>query len=223
MATTLGEPVGPEHAVPPARRASTPGWRDPRLWVGVVIVAASVVGGARLMASVDDTVSVWAVSDDLAEGTRLRAEDLRAQRVRFADGADLEHYLLTDTPLPEDAQLTRPVSAGELLARSALGGPEESDLHELPLAVEPEQVPPSVEKGSVVDVYVLDPGARPRSTGAEPVLEAVTVVEAPPLSESFGTSGGRQLVVAVSEEAARSFFTLLGAAEAPVLTVVRRG
>ena len=35
---------------------------DPRLWVGVAIVAVCVVAGARLLAAADDTVAVWAVA-----------------------------------------------------------------------------------------------------------------------------------------------------------------
>ena len=55
VARNLGRPdaVVP----PPAVRASTPGWRDPRLWVGVAIVAVSVVGGARLLVIVADPLT----------------------------------------------------------------------------------------------------------------------------------------------------------------------
>lgn len=41
---------------PPATRTGTPGWRDPRLWIGVLVVAASVVLGARIVGGSDDTV-----------------------------------------------------------------------------------------------------------------------------------------------------------------------
>jgi hypothetical protein len=58
---------------------------------------------------------------------------------------------------------------------------------------------------------------------ARPALEAVTVVEAPPLTESFTATGQRQLVLAVEEREAHRFFGLLGSLESPVLTVVRRG
>ncbi|MBW6551905.1 hypothetical protein MMA91_24640, partial [Salmonella enterica] len=58
-------------APPPAVRASTPGWRDPRLWVGVAIVAVSVVGGARLLASADDTVAVYGVVTDMGAGDEV--------------------------------------------------------------------------------------------------------------------------------------------------------
>ena len=51
----------------------------------------------------------------------------------------------------------------------------------------------------------------------------MTVVDAPPLEESFGSTGKRQLVLAVAEQDASRFFRLLGSSENPVITVVRRG
>ena len=43
---------------PPVSRAQSPGWRDPRVVVGVVIVAVCVLLGARVLGSADDTVAV---------------------------------------------------------------------------------------------------------------------------------------------------------------------
>jgi hypothetical protein len=216
---------------PPAVRATTPGWRDPRLWVGVAIVAVSVVAGARLLAAADDTVPVWALAADRGAGDRVTEDDLVAHRVRFSDEA-LDRYFSADDVLPADLELTRAVGEGELLPRSAVGSAADTDTVELPIAVEVEQVPGSVGAGSVVDVFLVpsvpaDPSGG-RSTGARgdelvPALEAVTVVDAPRPEETFGTSGKRQLVLAVAEQQARDFFTLLATTESPVITVLRRG
>ena len=48
-------------------------------------VAASVVAGARVLATADDTVQVWAAASDMGAGDRLTEADLVASRVRFAD------------------------------------------------------------------------------------------------------------------------------------------
>ena len=63
--------------VPAATRTRSPGWRDPRLWVGVVLVTGSVVAGARILAGADDMTSVWAASGDLAAGQTLRPTTCR--------------------------------------------------------------------------------------------------------------------------------------------------
>ena len=158
----------------------------------------------------------------------MAADDLVAQRVRFTDGEALDGYFTVDDELPADLELTRSVAAGELLPRGAVGTPDETGLVEVPVAVEPELVPPSVAPGDVVDVYVVAPisadadgKAQPPPDG--PALVGATVVDAPELASSFGTSGKRQLVLAVPEADAPEFFALLARYDAPSLTVVRRG
>jgi hypothetical protein len=225
----MGARSAPVAALAPAVRAATPGWRDPRLWIGLLIVALSVVAGARLVGAADDTVPVWAAGSDLGAGDTLRADDLVATRVRFADAGRLRDYFTVDDALPADLQLTRGVAAGELLPRAAVGAAGGRHLLQLPIAVDAEQVPPSVTTGSVVDVYVVAaPGSgsgpgRAARRGRGPALGQVTVVDAPPLSQGFAATGKRQLVLAVAEQQAQQYFTLLGDAESPVLTVVRRG
>lgn len=192
------------------------------MWIGIAIVAASVVAGARLMAAADDTVAVWAVADDMGRGDVVTEDDLVARRVRFADADDLTSYFTAEEALPADLELVRGVGAGELLPRSAVGAAGEAETVQVPIAVDVEQVPSSVGPGSVVDVYLLAPGASRTAGEAGPALAGVSVVDAPAPEESFGTSGKRQLVLAVPEEDAPRFFALLGASEVPVLTVVRR-
>lgn len=227
VSNTLGDPTTPPP--PPPVRAATrsrgPGWRDPRLWIGVVLVAASVVGGSRLLSAADDTVAVWASVEPHGAGDRLAAEDLTPVRVRFTDDATLTGYFAVDATLPRDLVLIRGVDAGDLVPRGAVGSAEQSDLVELPLAVDPELVPGSVGAGAVVDVYVVartvDPDAA--TTPGQPALSAVTVLDAPSPADSFGTaSGRRQLVLAVPDEIASTFFALLGSTPDPVVTVVRR-
>ena len=225
MATTLGDATD---EVAPAQRVRRPGWRDPRLWIGVVIVAGSVVAGARLLAAADDTVQVWAAATDLGAGARVTEDDLVAARVRFADEDALSGYFTVDDELPADLQLVHGLGAGDLLPRTAVGSAADSGLVEVPIAVEPEQVPSSVATGSVVDVYVVaapDPEAEVTAPAPAdgPALAGVTVVDAPALAESFGTTGRRQLVLAVPEADAPPFFALLGSYDTAVLTVVRRG
>jgi hypothetical protein len=175
-------------------------------------------------------VQVWTAASDLGAGQRVGSDDLVAERVRFADADALAGYFSVDDRLPADLELTRSVAAGELLPRAAVGTPDEAGLVEVPVAVEPELVPPSVGPGDTVDIYVVAPiTADPRSGRAQeappdgPALTGATVVDAPEPASSFGTSGKRQLVLAVPEADAPAFFALLARYDAPSLTVVRRG
>lgn len=220
VSTRTEEPVARE--APAAVRSATAGWRDPRLWIGVALVAVSVVAGVRVVGAADDTVVVWAAPADAGAGAVLTADDLVARRVHFADEADLAQYWTADDALPAELHLTRAVGAGELLPRAAVGAADATGAVSLPLAVDPALVPPGVEPGWVVDVYLGGDEAPGAGTG-DPVLAGATVLEAPALDDVLAVSGRRQVVVAVDEADAAAYFRATGAVTDPVLTVVRRG
>jgi hypothetical protein len=212
---------------PAARRVATPGWRDPRLWVGVAIVALSVIAGAWTFGGGDDTVPVWAATGPLAAGHRLTADDLTVRQVRFADAGDQDRYLPADRQLPADAVLVRPVGAGELLPGAAVGRGGASTSREVPISVAPDQVPRAVGVGDLVDVY-LRPATHTGCAGSSvcsgaPVLSGVTVTDAPAVDQTFGPEGSRMLVLAMDESQAQRFFRVLASTDDPELTVVGRG
>ena len=140
---------------PTPRRVRPPRWLDLRLVLGVLLVLGSVLLGARVVSAADATVPVWAAATDLAPGTELGPDDLRAVDVRLDAAADL--YLSTSTR-PEGEVLARAVRAGELVPFSAL---EEPAAHvQLALPVQAGYVPPGLLPGELIDVYaVADPGA----------------------------------------------------------------
>lgn len=195
MSPTTSPAAAPQSA-PPARRAARPGWRDPRLVLGVLIVAASVLAGAAMLGSGEQTMPVWAVRKDLPAGTRLTADMLRQRAVHFADGGDTEHYVAGAAPAGRT--LSRPVGEGELLPRAALVG-SSRHLVEVPLGVDVDDVPATVREGSTVDVWVAPRDAAPgRRQPARKVLADVVVVRLPQVGTSLAPETTRQVIVAVS-------------------------
>jgi hypothetical protein len=212
---------------PTARRGSAPGWRDPRLWVGLAIVAASVLVGALVLGPSDDTVPVWAVNGSLGAGHALTADDLAVRRVHL-EGSDVDSlYFRADEQLPADLRLSREIGAGELLPRAAVAPVADRDLRQVPVSVSPDQVPGAVGVGDAVDVYVrpaTHTGCADSSVcDGRPALSGVTVVDAPPSDEAFGSDGTRMLVLGMSGVEARRFFRLLASTDDAALTVVGRG
>lgn len=207
--------------MPAATRSTAPGWRDPRLWVGVVLVTGSVVAGAGIMAGADDTTSVWAASGDLVAGQTLTSEDLTATRVRFAEAADGERYLAVDEQLPDELTLVRAVEAGELLPASVLGAESGQETVTVSIAVAPEHVPTDLETGSHVDVWVVGEDRR-SGRAAELVLDDIVIIDAPIVSDSFATSGNRQLVLAVPVTDEEALARVLAASGDNLVRVVGR-
>jgi hypothetical protein len=206
---------------PAAVRASRPTWRDPRLWVGILILAASVVAGARLLGQADDSVSVWAAREDLAPGESVGADDLVAHRVRFADAGNQDRYLLVEDPLPEPATLARAMGAGELVPRSALGQPDGTGLLTVPISLPSLSVPPDLTVGAHVDVWVTVDTRR--GAVARPFLSDVVVIALPSATDAYGVSGERQLVLGVDQAQSQELGHTLAAVGDSAITVVGRG
>jgi hypothetical protein len=141
---------------PPARRATRPGWRDPRFAVGLVLVALSVVVGVRVVEGRDDTTPVLAAARPLAAGEELAPDDVTVVEVRFTSSGDADRYLPADGSVTSAGAapvvLTRGVGAGELLPRTATSDGAVADV-QVPLAVPLGRVPSTVQVGSVVDVW----------------------------------------------------------------------
>jgi len=156
---------------PPANRHRLPSWLDLRLVLGVLLVLVSVLVGARVVASANSSVRVWALNSDLAAGAELTSDDLRSVRVRLHDNA--ERYLATGRS-PVGKTLTRDVGAGELLPRDALGPAPCGSLVSIPVSAQ--HLPDPVRKGHRIDVFATPKGTQAGRT--ERVLHAVTVQSA---------------------------------------------
>jgi len=164
MTTTAERPVRVQPAPPPAVRLRRPGWKDPRLLVGIVVVALSVALGSWAVSTASRTVTVYAAGAALTPGTTVTAADLRAVEVRL--GTQTDSYLLVADGLPDEAVVLRTVAAGELVPASSLGAAAD-------LAVRAVAVPVTtglserIVAGAAVDVWYVPEAAAP-TAGAEP-------------------------------------------------------
>ena len=184
-------------AVPGATRSKAPTWRNARLLVGLVLVAGSVLLGARLMAAADDTVGVWALAHDLPAGVPLTQDDLVVREMRFPDSTTADTYLSSSRPPAADVRLSRAVSEGELLPRAALSTQRMAEVVEVPVSVATDDLPATVRLGSTVDVWVT-PGVSAvsqRRPKAVRVLEEVKVVAVPAARQGLGPQTTRQVIV----------------------------
>lgn len=190
-------------ASPPATRHRAGAWKDPRLAVGVALVAVCALLGATVLGGADATVGVWAARVPLSDGQALTAGDLVRREVRFGDQADADRYVSADDAVPAGTVLARDVGPGELLPRAALGTVGRAAAVEVPLSVPAEAVPATLQPGSVVDVWVTpDPDLAAdvsEALDAESVLVLgrVRVLSVSRAGGSLGPSPVRQVIVGV--------------------------
>lgn len=95
---------------------------DPRVVGGVVLVAASVLGGLRLAGSEAPMSRVWVATAPLDEGHVLTAQDLEAAEVGGSP-AVIESLSRTGHGRPIGRTLRVPLRAGAAVPIDALGAP----------------------------------------------------------------------------------------------------
>ena len=181
---------------PVAARLRRPGWRDPRLLVGVLMVAGSVALGSWVVQSAHSTFPVYMARDALVPGQVLGADDVVVADVQLAPG-ELEHYLSAKDALPDDAVVVRVVGDSELVPADAVGSAADLDVRSV--AIPLERAPSrDVVVGALVDVWFIP--APPDGGGASAPRElsaALPVAEVARPQHSLGGVDGSSVHVLV--------------------------
>lgn len=175
---------------PPARRPRRTRVLDPRLWLGVLLIAVSVLAGARILNSQDEGVLVLRATRDLAVGAAPTALTLVRVSRAVAGGG-----YLVEAP-PEGAMLRWPISAGELVPSSAIAVSPVGQVREVSVPVDPLHAPPGLMAGDLVDLW-----SSPReSDDAHPVLVRSGLSVAAVASDEIGMGGEIGVVLLVPSE-----------------------
>jgi hypothetical protein len=163
------------------------------LIAGVVLVLASVVGGAVALSSADHRQARWAVKRDLAAGTVLTSADLQAVRVQLA-GIDQQYLPVTEPVVGRALQVA--VQAGQLLPRSVLATPHQGIAVTIPLR--PDNGP-AIQQGDRITVWLST-----KSCQGLVLLSGVPVQSVTRSADaSFGSDTGSVLVVELPGSDAR--------------------
>jgi hypothetical protein len=134
-----------------ARRIRPPGWRDPRLIIGVLLVTLSVAGVVTLVQSIDERQGYWAASDDIVPGAKVSAEDFHVVQASMSESSD--NYWLADQELPAEFLVTSTILQGELLAQRQVTETDPDGRQQVGIRVV-DDMPAAVTTGSRVDVWV---------------------------------------------------------------------
>lgn len=199
---------------PIAGRLKRPGWSDPRLVIGLALIALSVWGTASIVAHADRTEPYLVAKGTLTPGTVLSEDLVVVSDVRIGSG-----YVSADDA-PWGSVVTRTISSGELVPLSALT--EADDYGVRPVAVE-SSLPLSegIASGALVDVWLTREGAM----GSESVLVAsgLVVDEVDRGSGSFSQGAETVYVLVPSSDVGRFLSDLAGEGEVVVVGIPGRG
>ncbi|WP_343902090.1 SAF domain-containing protein [Arthrobacter rhombi] len=182
----------------PVRRLRKPGWKDPRLLVGLLLVAASVAGVLTLVSTQNQTVPMYVARQDIALGQKIDPAKLRVVDVRL--DAVRDSYLSAEQPPADDLQANALIRSGELLPVASIGGRDPQGRK--PLSVElPQELPIAVGVGTRVDVWAAERGSTSTTYG-EPkrLLQAVEVSAIRERDAGFGVASGQLVELLVTDE-----------------------
>jgi hypothetical protein len=190
---------------------------DPRLLIGIVLIAASTTGVWALVSGLDDSVEVYAARDTITPGTRIDHADLTTESVRL--GATADQYLLPGE-LPEGGLVvSRTIEAGELVPDSAV---DDADRTGLATVVVPSRgaLPSGLDAGATVDVWSARQVERDRY---EPPAVLVARAEIAGIQEPEGMvdSGGASVELLIPREKVAALLEALAAGDAIDLVPAR--
>jgi hypothetical protein len=169
---------------PTAARLRKPSWRDSRLVVGLVLVLLSMAIGAKVIASVNDTVPMYAAAAALVPGQPVSQKDVK--RVDVQLGANEGRYVAADHDIAANTFALRDVRPGELLPRSALGTKADVNLKPVSVPVDGGGAA-QLTAGSIVDVWV---NAKDASSSADKFGNPVKTLEGATVVRTPDTTGG---------------------------------
>ncbi len=174
---------------PTPRRVTAPSWLDLRLVLGVVLVLASVLVGAKIVSGANHTYRLLAVTRNLAAGTLLNRTDVTTVRVQVPDHG--RGIYLSGADGVAGKQLNRPLARGELLPSAALGRPPALTTLTVPLT---DDAAPALARGQRVEIWLAT-----KDCSASVVLLGDVTVQGVRAStgSSFSSSGGQNVVVSV--------------------------
>ena len=160
-----------ELAQPTAKRLQRPSWRNARFLIGVLLLLLGTAIGAKLIASADDTVPMYAASTTIRPGDHLTSDNLR--RVDVQLGEQGGRYLSARLAVPEDSYALREVAEGELVPASAVGTRSAVSVQPVTVEVDANSAR-GLGTGAVVDVWV---SPRDLQTTQERYLDATLALQ----------------------------------------------
>ncbi|MDO8144177.1 MULTISPECIES: hypothetical protein [unclassified Isoptericola] len=196
---------------PVAPRLRRPTWRDPRLVVGLLLVALAVALGAWVVSGADRTVPVYVAAGTLTPGEPVAAEDLRVVDVNL--GAETARYLRADVGPPTDQVALRVVEDGELVAAGALGPAERVDVRAVAVPVSA-GLSERIRAGALVDLWFVPdvaPGSKGGAPEPEPLVTGVVVEQVDVSDSGLVVADGGTVHVLVGSERLPAVLSALGA------------
>lgn len=182
-----------------ASRIRAPGWRDPRLIVGIILVLLSITGVVALIQTMDAREGYWAASVDLVPGAEVSAEDFHIVQASMSESSD--RYWIADDQLPSKFLVSSTIRQGEMLPVQDVSNSDPDGRQQVGVRVS-KDMPSAVTTGSRADAWVALASADGRGF-EEPtkLISNAEVVGMNDNSSAFAAAETTTVYLMLSEEA----------------------
>lgn len=182
-----------------ASRIRTPGWRDPRLIVGIILVVLSVTGVVALIQAMDARQGYWAASVDIVPGAETSAEDFHIVQASMSESAD--RYWIAEDQLPRNFLVSSTIRQGEMLPVQDVAESDPDGRQQVGVRVS-QDMPAAVSVGSRADAWVALASADGRGF-EEPtkLISNAEVVGTDENSSAFASADTTTVYLMLSEDA----------------------
>jgi hypothetical protein len=163
----------PKTNITRAKQSSS--WRDPRLWLGIVLVVASITSANWYVNRIGQRTFVVVAAHSLARGTAIAATDLRL--VPMAIPSDVNVVTNADKVIGE--VVARDVATNEIFTSETVAGIDSRATRVLSIPIRAGRLP-HLEHGQTVDVWVTPSSESGNLPGPSELIVASAVVVAAP-------------------------------------------
>lgn len=157
MRIVVAEQRNAQKSLATAPRLRRARWKEPRLLLGLLMVAVSIVGILMLVNAMDERSGVYVARTDITLGEPVT--EANADIIQVQLGESLRHYLPAEPETLEGVRANTYIGAGQLIARDFI---TRSDLgSRRPINIDlPVDLSPAITPGSRVDVWIAqrEPG-----------------------------------------------------------------
>lgn len=174
-----------------APRFRKPGFRDPKLLAGVLIILLSVLGVVGLVRATNQTQPYYIASKNIGIGEKITTDNVTTTQVKLGESADL--YLSAEQAIADGAVATRPLAAGEFLSPRSLST-EVSDGRRLVTLLLDHYAVAEYDAGDRVDIWVAYKTEGANSYGDPVVIAESAEVHSVTAQESVIGGTGRSAV-----------------------------
>ncbi|MFW0108505.1 flagellar biosynthesis protein FlgA [Rothia sp. P7181] len=180
-----------------ASRLQKPGFKDPKLLIGLFLILMSLTGVITVVNISNQTKPYWVTTREIYVGEEISEKDLKKVDVRLSEASS--HYLSTeDSGTPHIA--TQFIGAHQLIPKNSLGEVEQNDRKKTTIVLD-STIASGYKAGDLVDVWV----SSKNETGngyATPVrlMEQAEIARINSEDSVLGSTGKTALQLLVSED-----------------------